>query len=67
MSASPNKFIAQWCATRRFHNVAAIHSRTVLIIQLLFSVAPKHSERFRELDIEEGPVNRGFLASLRKN
>jgi hypothetical protein len=37
-------------ATRRFHNVAAIHSRAVLAIQLQFSFALKHGERLRELD-----------------
>jgi hypothetical protein len=30
----------------------------------LFSFAPKHSERFREPDIEEAVVNRGFLAPI---
>jgi hypothetical protein len=33
----------------------------------LFSFALKHSERLREPDTEEVPVNSGFLASLPKN
>jgi hypothetical protein len=48
----------------RFHNVAAIHSCAVLRIQFSFSFALKHSERFREPDIEEAVVNRGFLAPV---
>jgi hypothetical protein len=59
--------MAHGCATRRFHNVAAIHSRAVLFIQIPFSFAPKHSERFREPDTEVSPINSGFLASLPKN
>ena len=50
--------------TARFHNVAAIHSCAILGIQLPFSFAPKHGERFCEPDIEEAAVNRGFLAPV---
>jgi hypothetical protein len=53
--------------TAGLHNVDAIHSRTVLRIQLPFSFAAKHSERYRERDIAEAPVNRGFLAPRSRN